>query len=96
MDNTLIVFFSHYADAHHSGGYEFPMLTIGNLGGSNPKLRTGRFVNYPYYTHAGNRTIGSMYNTILHAAGIGQETFGELDVNMPEQDQRGPLPELIA
>jgi len=96
MDNTLIVFFSHYSDAHHSGGYEFPMLTIGNLGGSNPKLRTGRFVNYPYYTHAGNRTIGSMYNTILHAAGIGQETFGELDVNMPEQDQRGPLPELIA
>ncbi len=96
MDNTLIVFFSHYSDAHHSGGYEFPMLTLGNVGGSDqPQLRTGRFVNYPYYTHAGNKTIGTMYNTILHAAGIEQPTFGELDVNMPEKDQTGPLPELL-
>jgi len=97
MDNTLIVFFSHYSDAHHSGGYEFPMLTIGNVGGAEkPGLRTGRYVNYPYYTHAGNRTIGTMYNTILHAAGIEQPTFGELDVNMPEKTQTGPLPELLA
>ncbi|QDU92397.1 DUF1552 domain-containing protein [Lignipirellula cremea] len=97
MDNTLIVFFSHYSDAHHSGGYEFPMLTIGNIGGAErPKLRTGRFVNYPYYTHAGNKTIGTMYNTILHAAGIEQPTFGELDVNIAEKEQKGPLPELLA
>jgi len=96
MDNTLIVFFSHYSDAHHAGGFEFPMLTIGNVGGfDQPQLRTGRFVNYPYYTHAGNKTIGTMYNTILHAAGIEQPTFGELDVNMPEKDQTGPLPELL-
>ena len=44
MDNTLIVYTSDCGEAHHSRGYRWPYLLIGNLGG---RIRTGRYIHYP-------------------------------------------------
>lgn len=93
LDNTLIVYLSDAAEAHHSRAMEWPFVLIGNLGGS---LRAGRYVEYPYWGLQGHKTIGNLYTTLLHAVGERREHFGVMDPLLRDLDLRGPLPELLA
>lgn len=94
LDNTVIVYMSDAAEGHHSRCWQWPMVVIGDAGGS---LKTrGRYVEYPYYAKAGHRTIGNFYTTLLHAAGQEREQFGLTDPMLKDFDQRGPLVELVA
>lgn len=93
LDNTLIVFLSDSGQQHHANYEHFPMVMVGNIGG---KLNTGRYLHYPSYKQPGNRTLGSLYNTFLHAAGFPRDGFGQIDLQLPIADQKATLPELFA
>jgi hypothetical protein len=94
LDNTVIVFLSDSAEAHHATCYEWPMLILGNLGG---KLKTGgRYIEFPRYGQAGHRTIANLYCTFLHAAGAPRDKFGNLDPELSRETQTGPLADLLA
>ena len=92
MDNTVIVYTSDSANAHHADGREWPFVLVGDLGG---KLKTGRFLDYPTYGRPGNRTINALYCTLLHAAGAPRAHFN-LDGGLKEVDKPGPLGEFLA
>ncbi|XAM00521.1 DUF1552 domain-containing protein [Phycisphaeraceae bacterium D3-23] len=96
LDNTLIVMFSESGDNHHPSYGNFPVLTLGSLGGA---LRTGQYIQYPNQrsSSADQRTLGNFYTTLLHAAGLPQDGFGQPDRQLAEAiDQQAPLPELLA
>lgn len=93
LDNTLIVYLSDGAEAHHSRCWEWPMVLIGNLGN---RLRTGRYIDYPGYGRPNHRTTANMYLTLLHLAGANRETFGVADPALRDINPRGPLQELLA
>jgi hypothetical protein len=93
LDNTLIIYFSDAAQRHHANYENFPMLLLGNLGG---RLKSGRYLHYPSYGQSGNRTIGSFYLTLLHAIGHPRDGFGQIDLQLPQQEQKSPLGELLA
>jgi hypothetical protein len=93
LDNTLIVYLSDGAEAHHSRCWEWPMVLIGNLGG---KLKAGRYIDYPGYGQKNHRTTANMYVTLLQLAGSKRESFGMADPNLKDLDQHGPLAELLA
>jgi len=94
LDNTLIVYLSDAAESHHSRCWEWPFVVIGDLNG---RLKTrDRYVEYPYHGLAGHRTIASLYNTLLHAAGAPRDDFGMPDPALMDFDQSGPLSELLA
>jgi hypothetical protein len=93
MDNTVILYLSDGAEAHHSRCWEWPMIVIGNLGG---KLKTGRYVDYPGYGNKGHRTTANMYVTLLQLTGSQRTSFGMQDPNLKDLDQHGPLEELLA
>ncbi len=93
LDNTLIVFFSDAGQQHHANYQNFPMLLLGNLRG---RFKTGRYLHYPSYGQTGNRTIGSLYTTLLHAAGHPRDGFGQIDLQLPQDQQKAPLEELLA
>ncbi len=98
LDNTLIVWMSDSGDQHHGFCSEWPMVTLGNLGG---RLKTaGRFLQFPGYQEdakeTANRTIRNFYLSLLHAVGDKRENFGELDSKMPAAAQTGPLAEILA
>ncbi len=93
LDNTLIVMLSDHGAYHHPSFDEFPFVTIGNVGGA---LRTGQYLHYPNTRYSGNRTLGSFYTTLMHAAGAPRDGFGQLDPNLGETDQKAPLAELLA
>jgi hypothetical protein len=92
LDNTLIVLLSDAGQQHHANYQNFPMVLVGNVGG---RLKTGRYLHYPSYGQSGNRTIGSFYLSLLHAAGHPRDAFGEIDLKLPAAEQRQPLPELF-
>jgi hypothetical protein len=92
LDNTLIVYTSDFADAHHSNGKNWPFVLVG---GANMKLRTGRYVEFPGYGHPGFRSINALYCTFLHAAGAPKNHFN-LDGGQRELDVHGPLSDLMA
>ncbi|MFO0823911.1 MAG: DUF1552 domain-containing protein [Gemmataceae bacterium] len=93
LDNTVIVYLSDGAEAHHSRCWEWPMVVIGDMG---KKLKTGRYVDYPGYGRKGHRTTANMYLTLLHLAGASRDTFGQPDPNLKDVDQTGPLSELLS
>ena len=94
LDNTVIVFLSDAAEGHHSQCKEWPMVIVGNLGGA---LKTnGRYLEYPHYGNAGNRTVANWYLTLLAAAGAPRARFGVADPSMDPKDQIGPLGELLS
>ena len=98
MDNTLIVYTSCHAEAHHSAGNRWPYLLIGNLG---DRLRTGRHIHYPVTPktserrHPKVRTVNALFATILHAIGTPVDYFNLPD-HLREVEKPGPLPELMA
>ena len=95
LDNTLIVYMSDAPDTHHSTGFEWPLVIVGNLKG---KMKLGgKYVNYPGYGKAGHRTVGSLYTSFLNSVGQNQQTFGRIDPDLDLQAmQTGPLAELMA
>jgi len=93
LDNTVIVYLSDGAEGHHSRCWEWPMVVLGDLGG---KLKTGRYLDYPGYGHAGHRTTANMYVTLLQLAGSDATSFGMADPGLKDFDQHGPLSELLA
>jgi len=93
LDNTVIVYLSDAAEAHHSRCWEWPMVVIGNMGG---RLKSGRYIDYPGYGLPGHRTTANMYLTLLHLAGAPRETFGMADATLKDLNQHGPLDELLA
>ena len=94
LDNTLIIWMSDSGEGHHGFCGEWPLVLVG---GSAGRLRTsGRFLQYPNYETAGNRTIANFYLSLLHAVGDRRERFGERDPNMNEAEQNGPLAEIMA
>jgi arylsulfatase A-like enzyme len=93
LDNTLIVYLSDSGDGHHPTGYEWPMLLLGDLGGT---LKTrGRFLQLPTYGQKGHRTTANLYATLLHAAGKPRDTFGVADPGLRDLDQSGVVNELL-
>lgn len=93
LDNTLIVYLSDAAEAHHSRCLEWPFVLIGDLGG---QLRAGRYVEYPYWGLSGHKTVGNLYTSLLHAIGERRDYFGVLDPLLKGLDLKGPLPELLS
>ncbi len=95
MDNTVVVYLSDSAENHHSTCYEWPMLVLGNLGG---RLKAGdRFINVPKYGEKGHRTVAGFYTTLLHAAGVQVNHFGQQDPELKGAVvQAGPIGELLA
>lgn len=94
LDNTVIVYLSDAAEAHHSRCWDWPMLVIGDLGG---RLRTGnRFLCFPKYATPGHRTISNFYLTLLEAAGAPRDTFGIADPGLQDINPIGPVPELLS
>ena len=93
LDNTVIVYLSDGAEAHHSRTWEWPFVMLGNAGG---KLKAGREVDYPGYGMLGHRTAANLYTTFLNIAGNNAERFGMADPNLKDLDQTGPLAELLA
>ena len=98
LDNTLIVWMSDSGEEHHGFCAEWPLVTLGNLGG---RLKTaGRFIQFPEYQEGAketaNRTVRNFYLALLHAVGDKRENFGELDPQMPAAAQAGPLAEVLA
>lgn len=93
LDNTLIVFLSDAGQQHHANYQNFPMVLVGNIRG---KLNSGRYLHFPSYGETGNRTIGSFYLSLLHAAGRARESFGQIDLQLPKTSQQEPLSELFA
>ncbi len=95
LDNTLIIYMSDAPDTHHSTGYEWPLVIVGNL---KDKMKLGgRYLNFPGYGQPGHRTIGCLYNSFLRSVGTNQETFGRVDPDLDLRAmQTGPLTELMA
>lgn len=94
LDNTTILFLSDSGDGHHPQLRNWPMVLLGNLGG---RLKTaGRYLEFPGYGHSNHRTIGSMYSTLLHAAGKPRAKFGLDDIALKDVKQGAPLAELLA
>ena len=94
LDNTMIIYLSDMADAHHSSRRNWPFIVVG---GGNHKLKTsGRYLRYPDYKQAGHKTIGNWYNSILQANGAKpQDYFGQVDSQLRDLDLKGPLSELM-
>ena len=92
LDNTLIVFLSDAGHVHHANYQHFPLVTVGNI---RKKLKTGRYLHFPSYGLAGNRTMGSYYLSLLEAAGKGRKNFGQIDLKLPKQQQEEALSELF-
>lgn len=94
LDNTMIVYFSDAGEKHHASSSQWPFVLIGGLG---DRLKPGgRYLQYPGYQASEHRTIANLHMTLAHVAGIPMDTFGQLDLNLDEAQQRGPLPELLA
>jgi hypothetical protein len=93
LDNTVIVYLSDAAEAHHSRCWEWPMVVIGDMGG---RLRAGRYIDYPGYAQPRHRTIANMYVTLLQLAGSSRDSFGMDDPGLKDLDQHGPLEELLS
>jgi hypothetical protein len=93
LDNTLIVYFSDAGEKHHASSSEWPYVLVGGLNG---RLKTtGRYLQFPGYQKPGHHTIANLYNTLAHAVGLQQNRFGQLDSNLDEASQTGPLSELL-
>ena len=94
LDNTLIVYTSCAGGQHHAGNIDWPFLTVGGVGG---KLKTGRYIQYPSYTHKGHMTIANLYMAIMDAADTSYgKHFGQIDPGLRDLDIGGPLSELLA
>jgi hypothetical protein len=94
LDRTVILYLSDNAETHHSTCYEWPFVLFG---GPEARLQSGgRMIHYPDYGKPGHKTINTLYNTFLHAAGSPRDDFGRLDPNLDSGMHQGPLSEILA
>lgn len=89
MDNTLIVYTSNNADKQHTNGASWPVMLIGDCGGT---FKTGCF------THVeGKRPINAFYTALLRAAGSEVDRFNMSEKLAKKFDGKsGPLREILA
>ncbi|PQO25663.1 hypothetical protein C5Y96_22850 [Blastopirellula marina] len=92
LDNTVIVYLSDAADKHHTQCLEWPYLL---MGGSPGLKLDGRYIVYPARGNAGWRTVNTIHNSLLHAAGLPAESFGHVMAGVSDDVQKGPLEELL-
>jgi len=93
MDNTLVLYCSDSAEAHHPYADEWPFILVGDLGG---RLKLGnRYLRYPWYGQPGHRTVANLFTSVLHAAGDNRVRFGIPDVKLADLNQDGPLAEIM-
>jgi arylsulfatase A-like enzyme len=92
LDNTVIVYTSDFGERHHSTGYDWAYVLVGNAGGA---LKFNQYIDYPLNGKKGGRSINALYCTLLHAAGDKREHFN-LDGSRKSIDEPGPLSELLA
>ncbi|MEW4563167.1 DUF1552 domain-containing protein [Bremerella sp. JC770] len=92
LDNTVIVYLSDAADKHHTQCLEWPYVL---LGGSPGLKLDGRYIVYPARENPGWRTVNTIHNSLLHAAGLPADSFGHLMAGVADDVQKGPLEELI-
>ena len=94
LDNTVIVYLSDAAEAHHSRCGQWPFVLIP---GKNTGLQGGRYLDFPHYMQDGHREIGNLYTTLLHAVGERREYFGVRDAMLKGAARRdGPLEALLS
>lgn len=94
LDNTLILYFSDAGEKHHASLTQWPFVLVGGLGA---KLKPGgRYLQLPAYQQPGHHTIANLHLTLSHAAGMTMETFGQTDLSLDQEAQKGPLAELLA
>ena len=96
LDNTVIVYLSDAAEAHHSRCGQWPFVLIP---GKNTGLQGGRYLDFPHYMQDGHREIGNLYTTLLHAVGERREYFGVRDAMLKGASPRitdGPLEALLS
>ncbi len=90
MDNTLIVYISNNAETQHSRGGNWPVLFIGDLGGT---LKTGLYHDFS----KSGRPINAFYTTLLHAIGKPVDRFNMDQIQAKKHDTAvGPIEELLA
>ena len=89
MDNTLIVYTSNNADKQHTSGGNWPVMLLGDCGGT---FKSGRFTQLD-----GKRPINALYATILRSAGVDCDRFN-MNEKMAAKFDRGigPLKEILA
>ena len=93
LDNTMIVYLSCAGGQHHDGQRDWPFVLVG---GTNNRLKSGRYIQYPSYQNAGHRTIANLYMSLMQAAGLQTgDHFGQLDAQLKDLDVAGPLSELM-
>lgn len=91
LDNTVILYLSDHGEKHHSNCYEWPMVALGNVDGL---FKAGHYVHVPGWGNADHRTIAHLYRSLLKAADLPQDQFGQPDRTLPESiDQTGTLAE---
>jgi hypothetical protein len=89
MDHTLIVYTSNNADKQHTNGATWPVMLLGNCGGT---FKTGRFTQLD-----GKRPINALYTTLLRAAGRNVDRFNMNEALAKRFDSgAGPLQEVLA
>jgi len=94
LDNTVIVYLSDAAEAHHSRCGQWPFVLIP---GKNTGLKGGHYIDFPHYMQDGHREIGNLYTTLLHAAGDKREYFGMHDAMLKGKSRGdGPLQALLS
>ncbi|UUO04667.1 DUF1552 domain-containing protein [Blastopirellula sp. J2-11] len=92
LDNTIIVYLSDSADTHHTRCLEWPYVLLGG----SPRLKLdGRYIVYPTRGQSGWRTVNTIHNSLLHAAGLPAESFGHQMKGIRDEIQKGPLQELL-
>lgn len=95
LDNTLIVYLSDAAEKHHGSCTEWPFVLVGGISGKLKRTDGGRYLQYPGYGKPGHQTIACLYNSLLEAAGKPRDVFGRFDLNLDQDQQKGPLSELL-
>lgn len=94
LDNTVIVYLSDSGDGHHPQLHEWPVVLLGNLGGT---LKTrGRYLQFPAYKTKAHRTMANLYCTLFHAIGKPQDKFGVPDPGLKDVNPTGVVSELLA
>jgi len=93
LDNTVIVYLSDAANTHHTRCEEWPYVL---LGGAERLKLDGRYLQFPNRGQSGWRTVNTIHNTLLHAAGIPRDDFGHRIQGEDDDVQMGPLSQIFA
>lgn len=94
LDNSVIVYLSDSGEGHHPQLFEWPVMLLGNLGGT--LKADGHWYCFPRYGATEHRTMANLFCTLLHAVGKPRDKFGVPDVGLKDINQTGPIADLLA